>query len=198
MSTSAVSSTSLYQQLEQYYQTRSSDVQQLGQALSQGNLSAAQTAYNNIVSLGQSGPFASGDPFANSQREQDFNAIGQALQEGNLSAAQQAFQTFSSTWKSQSTQSTTNSGSTASSGPEVVLNITNAGAANPEPISININPTNGGGEQLSVSVNPAESASQPPLTLNLSRDTAQEIVLNLLGNTSTNNTSSTGNVNISA
>jgi hypothetical protein len=58
MSTSAVSSTSLNQQLTQYFQTRQTDLQQLGQALRSGDLAGAQTAYNNITTLGQSGPFA--------------------------------------------------------------------------------------------------------------------------------------------
>jgi hypothetical protein len=59
MSTAAISSSSIYQQTEQYFQTRQSDVQQLGQALQSGDLAGAQTAYNNIVQLGQIGPFAS-------------------------------------------------------------------------------------------------------------------------------------------
>jgi hypothetical protein len=63
MSTAAVSSGSIQQQLQQYFQTRSTDLQQLGQALTSGSLSDAQTAYNSIVSLGQGGPFAGGNPF---------------------------------------------------------------------------------------------------------------------------------------
>lgn len=82
MSTSAVSSVSLNQQLQSYFQTRHTDVQQLGQALSSGNLANAQVAYNSIAALGQEGPFAKGNPFQLSQREQDFTAIGQALQSG--------------------------------------------------------------------------------------------------------------------
>jgi hypothetical protein len=131
MSTSAVSSSSLSQQLGQYLQTRNSDLQQLGQALSQGNLSAAQTAFNNIVTLGQNGPFANGDPFFKSQREQDFDAIGQALQNGDLAGAQQAFTTLKQTWgKQQSSQSD------SITGPEIVLNVSNTStAANPEQIT---------------------------------------------------------------
>jgi hypothetical protein len=44
MSTSALSGTSLYQRLEQYFRTRSDDLQQLGQALVQGNLAGAQAS----------------------------------------------------------------------------------------------------------------------------------------------------------
>src|ERR1700722_3031744 len=61
MSTSAVSSSSLYSQLGQYFQTRQSDLKQLGQALQSGDLASAQAAYNNIASLGQNGPFAGGE-----------------------------------------------------------------------------------------------------------------------------------------
>src|SRR5258708_32847137 len=96
MSTSGVSSTSLSQQLQQYFQTRQSDLQQLGKALSKGDLTSAQTAYNSIVALGQSGPSATGNPFRANQREQDFANLGQALQSGDLAGAQQAFSALGS------------------------------------------------------------------------------------------------------
>jgi hypothetical protein len=100
MSTSAVSSGSIYQELQAYFQQRSSDVSQLGQDLSSGNLANAQQDFATLQSLGQGGPNANGDVFApKDQREQDFNAIGQALQSGNLSAAQQAFAQLESTFK---------------------------------------------------------------------------------------------------
>jgi hypothetical protein len=41
MSTAAISSSSIYQQTEQYSQTRQSDLQQLGQALQSGGLAGA-------------------------------------------------------------------------------------------------------------------------------------------------------------
>src|SRR5271163_613446 len=100
MSTTAVSSGSIYQELQSYFQQRSSDVSQLGQDLSSGNLANAQQDFATLQSLGQGGPNANGDVFASKdQREQDFNAIGQALQSGNLSAAQQAFAQLESTFK---------------------------------------------------------------------------------------------------
>src|SRR5580704_18388407 len=97
MSTSAITANPLSHQLQQYFQTRQGDLQQLGQALGSGDLASAQTAFNNIVKLGQNGPFASGDPFSRPQREQDFAAIGQALQSGDLAGAQAAFSTLQST-----------------------------------------------------------------------------------------------------
>ena len=63
MSISGASSVSLNQQVQSYFQTRNSDVKQLGQALKSGNLAAAQVAYNNITALGQGGPFGSGKAF---------------------------------------------------------------------------------------------------------------------------------------
>ena len=69
MSTAAVSSSSLYQQLQTFFQTRLSDVQQLGQALQNGDVAGAQQAFNAISQLGQNGPFASSDAFRGSQRE---------------------------------------------------------------------------------------------------------------------------------
>jgi hypothetical protein len=100
MSTTPVSSSSIYQELQAYFQQRSGEVAQLGKDLSAGNLTNAQQDFTTLQSLGQGGPFANGDVFAPSnQREQDFTAIGQALQGGNLSAAQQAFAQLESTFK---------------------------------------------------------------------------------------------------
>jgi len=113
MSITAVSSTSLYQELQTYFQQRQSDLQQLSQDLTSANLANAQQDYATLESLGQTGPFANGDVFARSGREQDFTAIGQALQSGNLAAAQQAFSQLESTVQNQSNTSTasTTSGS---------------------------------------------------------------------------------------
>jgi hypothetical protein len=91
MSTAAVSTTSIYQELQTYFQARSSDLKQLGQALQSGDLAGAQQEFSAIQNLGQNGPFANGNAFKVSQREQDFAAIGQALQAGDLAGAQQAF-----------------------------------------------------------------------------------------------------------
>ena len=224
MSTAAISSSSIYQQTEQYFQTRQSDLQQLAQALGSGDLAGAQTAYNNIVQLGQSGPFASGDPFSRTQREQDFSAIGQALQSGDLAGAQTAFDTLQSTFQrgagAQNPPSASansgpeiilnlsyNSGSTSSasnSGPEIILNLNNsAGNTNPEQITIDINNSaNGGGEQVSLSFgNPGSKEQQ--ITFNLSPNSNEQIVLNLLGESSPTGSSPSsaspnGGLNVSA
>jgi len=198
MSTSAVSSASLSQQLEQYFQTRRSDLQQLGQALAQGDLAGAQTAYNNIVTLGQSGPAANGEPFLNSQREQDFAAIGQALQAGDLAGAQQAFAALKASAEKQSQEQGSNNTGT---GPEIVLNLSNnGGSANPEQITININPANGGGEQVSIGIGNQGSNPQEQVTLNVAANSNEEIVLNLLGpSSSTGNSQGTGSgISVSA
>src|SRR5271166_828973 len=85
MSTAAVSSGSIYQELQSYFQQRNSEVAQLGQDLTAGNVASAQQDFATLQGLGQGGPFANGDAFApGNPREQDFTAIGQALQSGNL------------------------------------------------------------------------------------------------------------------
>lgn len=208
MSTAAISSSSIYQLTEQYFQTRQSDLQQLGQALQSGDLAGAQTAYNNIIQLGQGGPFASGDPFSRTQREQDFTAIGQALQSGDLAGAQAAFSTLESTFqRGVGTQSSSSAGSTSSTGseiilnltsnapssassasassggPEIVLNLGNNIGSNPEQITINLNPTSGGGEQVSLSIGSQGSHPQE-ITFNLAPNSNEEIVLNLLNESS--------------
>ena len=203
MSTSAVSSSSLNQQLQQYYQTRQSDLKQLGQALQSGNLSEAQTEFNNITTLGQSGPFANGQPFAINRREQDFTAIGQALQKGDLAGAQQSFALLSGTFRHAEAQS---SSSTSSSvGPEIVLNISGSGRA-PEQITISLNNSSTAGETgapTAAQTAPASGAEQPisltlndqsaqplEITFNLGPNNNGEIILNLLGASSGTNSSS--------
>jgi hypothetical protein len=203
MSTSAISSSSLDQQ--QYFQTRRSDLNQLGQALKSGDLAAAQTAFNSIVSLGQSGPFKNGDPFAINQREQDFTAIGHALQSGDLAGAQQAFGALKETFTHPNPPPVTNDPTSGSgSGPEIVLNLSNSSGSNsPEQVTINIaNSANGGGEQVSLSVGNQGSNPQK-VTFNLSPNSNEQIVINLLdGSSSTGGSSSSaassGGLSVSA
>ena len=94
MSTAAVSSSSIFQELQSFYHTRQTDLKQLGTALQSGNLSGAQQAYQSLAVLGDSGPFANSEPFGNSTRAQDFNALGEALQAGDLTRAQASFATL--------------------------------------------------------------------------------------------------------
>jgi len=238
MSTSAVSGSSLNLQLQQYFQTRHTDLQQLGQALGSGDLAGAQTAYGNIVALGQNGPFSGGNPFVFKNREQDFSAIGQALQAGDLAGAQQALSTLKSTFQKaanpQAVPSTapasssgpeiivnlstggSNGASPASSttpsasaspapgsGPEIILNLSNNGSSSPEQITIDINsPAGGGGEQVSLSVGNQGSNAQE-ITFNLSPNSNEQIVLNLLGQSSpassaSGSSSSSGGLSVSA
>jgi len=204
MSTSAISTSVLNQQ---YYQTRQSDLRQLGQALSSGDLSGAQTAFSNITALGQTGPFAGGVPFALNTREQDFTAIGTALQSGDLGAAQQAFANLKATFQQGSVQNPiatptgpTNPAAptspTSTAGPEIVLNLTNTGTStDPEQITIDINPNSGGGDQVALSFGPQGSTPQE-LTFNLAPNSNEQIVLNLLG-ASSSGTGSTSNASAS-
>jgi Skp family chaperone for outer membrane proteins len=95
MSTAAVSSASIFQEIQSFYQTRQADVKQLGSALQSGDLNGAQQAYSALAALGQSGPFANSEPFSKSAPAQAFEAIGQDLQAGDLAGAQAAFATLS-------------------------------------------------------------------------------------------------------
>lgn len=187
MSTGAVSTSSLYQELQQYFQTRSSDQQALGKALQSGDLAGAQQEYTAIQTLAQSGPFANGDAYKITQREQDFTAVGQALQAGDLAGAQQAFAQLQSTFQKSGSNvqqqadqnpavvvnlgsgttgaaaggSTSTTGSAATgttAGSEIVLNL---GTLTPgEQITIGVSETANGGEQLTVGIaNPASTTA---------------------------------------
>jgi hypothetical protein len=193
MSTSAVNSASINQQLQQYFQTRQSDLRQLGQALSSGNLTAAQTQFNNITALGESGPFAGGNAFKITGRQDDFSALGQALQSGNLAGAQQAFGALASTFKRGGQQtdppSATTGAASSSAGPEIVVNLSNTGSSsNPEQVTINIANAANGGEQVSLSVG-NQGSNPEQVTFNLAANTNEQIVLNLLGTSAASSTS---------
>jgi hypothetical protein len=181
MSTAAVSSSSLYQQLQTYFKTRQSDLQQLGQDLQNGDLTDAQQEFSAIQTLGQSGPFANGDAFARTNRQQDFNALGEALQSGSVANAQQAFQQLESTFQSSSaagtTPNTTAPTTPSGAGTEIVLNLGNLTPG--EQVTIGLNSQSNGDEQLTVSVGNQQSQN-PEITLNLNPNSNQEIVLNLL------------------
>jgi hypothetical protein len=203
MSTAAVSSIPISQQLQQYFQTRRADLQQLGRALENGNLAGAQSAFNKIVQLGQNGPKANGDPFLISQREQDFNAIGQALQAGDLVGAQQAFATLRGTAEKQAGAGGGPGGTLAQSpGPEIVVNLTGPGAAGPSgtlapatgsaagagtEIILNLGTSGGTStnpEQISISIaNSANGGEQISFSVGNQNSTAQEVTLNLAANT---------------
>ena len=91
MATAAVSSSSLQQTLESYVQQRGTDLQQLGQALESGDLTAAQSAYSALKTLAQNGPFSDSHAFNLTRRQSEFAAIGRDLESGNLTAARRAF-----------------------------------------------------------------------------------------------------------
>jgi hypothetical protein len=178
MSTSAVSSSSLNQQLQSYFQARKSDVQQLGEALSSGSLADAQAAYNSINTLGQSGPFSNGHAFVSQQREQDFTAIGQALQAGDLAGAQQAFATLQSTFQHSGPQSPPPAPVVpVSSGAAIVLNLSNGSNSTTPAASI-------GATSTTTPVAPeTASSSGPEIILNLSNGsnstTPEQITINI-------------------
>jgi len=116
MSTAAVSSQSIYQELQSFYQNRHADLSQLGSALQSGDLKGAQQAYSALAALGQNGPFANSEPFSKSSRAQAFETIGQDLQSGDLAGAQAAFATL--------TGKQSNSTTAADTTPATVVTIT--------------------------------------------------------------------------
>jgi outer membrane protein assembly factor BamD (BamD/ComL family) len=98
MSTSGITS-SMFNQLQQFQQ----EFQQLGQDLTSGNLSAAQS---DFVTLQQDLPQASSTSTAQSNNPiaQAFSQLSQDLQAGNLSAAQQDYSTIQQDFQSQASQ----------------------------------------------------------------------------------------------
>ncbi len=126
MSTAAVSSSSIFLELQSFYQNRQADVKQLGSALQSGDLNGAQQAYNALAALAQSGPFASSEPFSKSSRAQAFEAVGQALQSGDLAGAQAAFATLTGKNSSEGA---------SQAAPSAVVNLSRARPISGQPIS---------------------------------------------------------------
>jgi hypothetical protein len=208
MSTAALSVNLLNQTDQSYFQQRRTDLQQLGQDLQSGNLSAAQQDFTTLQSLAQSGPLSGGNAFAVSTRQQDFTAIGQALQSGNLSAAQQAYSQLESTFNhhvrvappvadgggstgAASTSSTSPTTTTPTSGaPASSEIIVNLGTITPgEQININVANGSNGSDQITIGV-AGQGSTPEQITLNLNPSSNQELVLNLFN--SATSTSSQG------
>jgi hypothetical protein len=91
MSTSAVSSPSILQKLQSFYQSRQTDLKQLGNDIKSGNLDAAKQDFQALAVLGEGGPFGNSEPFTKSSKVAAFNTVGEALQAGDLARAQTAF-----------------------------------------------------------------------------------------------------------
>ncbi len=164
MSTAAVSTSSISNGLQSYFQARSADMQKLGQALQSGDLAAAQQEFSAIQTLGQSGPFANGNAFKINQREQDFQAIGQALQSGDLAGAQKAFAQLKITFH-HSPAPEPSPAPVAS--PAVVVNLSGTTPASTDSTS------------TSTSTSASSSDSQTAAASSTASPTGSEIILNL-------------------
>lgn len=78
--------------------------QSLEQSLAQGNLTAAQSAFNAYSQLNPAPASSSGSSSAPSQLSTDMAALGSAIGSGNLSTAQSAFATVESDLKTTPSQ----------------------------------------------------------------------------------------------
>lgn len=72
MSTTPIAANSIHQELQTFFNHRRSDLQQLAKDLKSGDLTAAQQDYQTLQSLGQSGPFADGDPIRSGEPRKAF------------------------------------------------------------------------------------------------------------------------------
>ncbi|MFZ0961997.1 MAG: hypothetical protein WAO35_13925 [Terriglobia bacterium] len=100
MSTSGITS-SMFSQLQQFQQ----EFQQLGQDLTSGNLSAAQSDFVTLQNdLPQTNSTITSSSQSSSPIAQAFSQLSQDLQAGNLSAAQQDYSTIQQDFQSQASQ----------------------------------------------------------------------------------------------
>jgi hypothetical protein len=178
MSTAAVSSISTFHQLQAFYQQRTADLKQLGQALQSGDLAGAQQAFGTLQTLSQSGPLSSSNTFSKSQRQQDFAAIGQALQSGDLAGAQQAFAQLQSTFSFNHRQRVLDPG------PAVTVNISAPPASASSGTSSSASSTSAGSSQSAFSSASSAAPAAPELVINLGASGGPEQVTIGLNNTS--------------
>jgi hypothetical protein len=185
--TTAASASSIYQQLQAYQQQRQADVTQLGQDLQSGNLTAAQTDFNTLTTLGQSGPNKNGQPFQEADRAQDFQTIGQALQTGNLSLAQSAFASLTGKFSVQSQQAQTAisayNSNADSNAVEIVINL--GGASSTSASNASASGT-AAGTTPEIVINVGEGSNSSS-----GSSSASEIVINLGAPSSTSTSSTT-------
>jgi len=194
--TTAPSASSIYQQLQSYWQERKADLAQLGTDLQAGNLNAAQQDFNTLTALGQSGPNKNGQTFERADRAQDFQSIGQALESGNLAGAQSAFATLEGTFGQQSpqAQSAISAYNSNSGGAEVVINLggtsstsaTNGSSGSNAPeVVVNVGPGSGstssasGGPEVVINLGGASSTPSTSASSGSSGSTAPELVVNV-------------------
>jgi len=116
MASSAITS-SIFQEIQNFNQSRRTDLQQLASALQSGNLDAAKQVFSDLAAIEKNGPYGNAEPFSNSDRAQAFEAIGQALQSGDLAGAQAAFAALRSTFANRS------GAVAAQQSPAVIVNI---------------------------------------------------------------------------
>jgi len=116
MASSAITS-SIFQEIQNFTQSRRTDLQQLASALQSGNLDAAKQVFSDLAAIEKNGPYGNAEPFSNSDRAQAFEAIGQALQSGDLAGAQAAFAALRSTFANRS------GAVAAQQSPAVIVNI---------------------------------------------------------------------------
>jgi len=167
---------------------RQQDYTAIGQALQSGDVAGAQQAVAQLQSTFNSG-----------------HRILDPVPPVIISIAEPG--TATAPTSGSSTTTTTPTGTvtatppaSATIGPEIAINIGNGSgsAANPEEITISLNNTNGG-EQLTIGVGTQQSPNAQQITLNLAQNSNEQIVLNLLGNTSAalpSSSSQTNGVNV--
>jgi hypothetical protein len=179
MSTAAISSSSIFQELQSFYQTRHTDLNQLGSALQSGNLADAQQAFSALAALGQGGPFANSEPFGKAGRAQAFEAIGTALQAGDLAGAQAAFANLKSSLQNKAPTA-------AQDNPATVVNLSRGQNSSNVVAEIVINFNTSFGVEIGAP-SPAGQPSTTGTTSNTNGATGvPEIVINLEGGSGTN------------
>jgi hypothetical protein len=208
MSTAAISSGSIYKELQQFFHSRLSDVQQLSQALKSGDLAGAQKAYNALTQLGQSGPFANGEPFRIAQRAQDFSAIGEALKSGDLAGAQHALDTLRATFKNQGggASSGAASGSTGAEPPVAVIDINIGGisgassTAGTSAASSAFSSSTASGPEIVINLGNSRGSGPEKVTLDLSNQAngGEQLTVSVAGQKGSNAEQITLNLNQSA
>ena len=165
---------------------RQQDFNAIGQALQSGDLGGAQQAFNQLEATFTSGRH----PIPEASTTQAAADPGPAaIINISIASATPTAGSVDSTPVS-AASSVANAAATPATAPEIVLNLGGGAASgSAEQINISLNTTSNG-EQITIGVGNQQNPNTQQFTFNLAQNNSEQIVLNLLGDSSATSSSS--------
>jgi hypothetical protein len=175
---------------------RQQDFTAIGQALQSGDLAGAQQAFTQLAATFTSGRHPIPAEVPTSQAGTDPGPA--AIININIASAAPAASSAAST-AVPAASSVPSAAAASATAPEIVLNLGGgASGGSGEQINISLNTTSSG-EQITIGVGSQQTPNAQEFTFNLAQNNNEQIVVNLLGDSSaTSSSSQTSGVNVVA